>query len=65
MGEEEERNLKALPYVFTWFDKATEAMERLRDREAEDININRMKVLAIYINLSRLCHCCFEGIWTM
>ena len=64
MGEEEERNLKALPYVFTWFDKATEAMERLRDREAEDININRMKVLAIH-QFVKAVPLLFEGIGTM
>jgi len=46
MEGEDERNLKALPYIISWFEKAEEAVAG--DEEEESYNIGERKLSAMY-----------------
>ena len=56
MEGEGERNLKALPHVVAWFERAGEAVA---DDEGGEESCNMMKESSQQcINLLRLCHYC-------
>ena len=58
MEGEGERNLKALPHVVAWFERAGEAVA---DDEGGEESCNMMKESSQQcINLLRLCHCCLN-----
>ena len=60
MEEEDEQNLKALPYVINWFERARVAVA---DEEEEQYKVDGRKLSAIfqYFNLQSICHCCLGG----
>ena len=57
-SEDDERNLKALPYVIAWFDKAKIV---IAEEEVEEDHINRRKISAIF-EFVRAMPLLFEGI---
>ena len=59
MEGEGERNLKALPYIVSWFDRAGEAVTDGEGGE-ENYNIDERKLSAIYQFARAICHCCLS-----
>lgn len=58
--EDDERNLKALPYVIAWYDKAKVVIAEAEE-EAEEYHINQQKISAIF-EFARAMPLLFEGI---
>ena len=61
MEEGEERNLKALPYVIAWFEKAKVAVEDEEDAEQECDRIED-RMLSAIVQFAKAMPLLFEGV---
>ena len=61
--EEGERNLKALPYVIAWFEKAKVAVEdEVEDVEQECVRIIEDRMLSAIFQFAKAMPLLFEGV---